>query len=101
MATTKITGNVTNITSGPSKMDLMLSLFDHKPVRRHVILRGKHESYSVLIDSISIEDGSGESWLFAGQARRTVGFFTPNPPYHKVSGHYRTDTRKGHMEFLD
>ncbi len=90
------------ITDGPSKFDLMLALFDGNcEHRREVVFNlraGKSTSTLavidsvVVIDSVTREDGSGESWNFEGRVVDFVG----NP---KIIGYFSTRTRKGWVRF--
>lgn len=94
------------ITAGPSKMDLMLALFDQPVIdgvaqKRSVrfavesVTDNKYRvtvgDVDIIIDSVSREDGSYESWNFEGR-------FVPRPGDHlhpRVKGHYSTRHRKG------
>lgn len=84
-----------DITAGPGKWDLMLSLLEGDSNHRHLVWftvgkqgtgEGKLSQY-MEIDSISREDGSGECWNFEG--RWCVD------PNHVVKGFYSTKTRTG------
>lgn len=88
------------ITSGPSKFDLMLALFDSGPDRvRSVVFESwvnrAKTSYSVHLNSVEREDGSGESWNFKGTCR------TPGAPHsHQVEGYFSTRIRTGTLKFV-
>ena len=81
---------------GPSKFDLMLSLFDgNKEPRRTVEfdLGGTRGLITVAITMIQQEDGSGESWNFEGwitNYRRNFG----------VKGYYSSKGRTGCITFV-
>jgi hypothetical protein len=81
------------IVDGPNKYELMLALFDRRfdkprPVTFKVLRRPGYQPIEVLahIVSVSIEDGSGESWIIELQ---TEDF----SKYHH--GYYSTKDRKG------
>jgi len=97
--------NLFTIKSGSSKFDLMLSLFDgNKTPRRTVTFRLEGGaaalsqldpfSIEVAINSVSQEDGSGESWMFRG-------FAMTLPRRFAVNGYFRTSTREGWLKFVD
>lgn len=85
-----------NITSGPNKFDLMLSLFEGKRIK--LIADGK--SLIVRIASVAIEDGSNESWLIAGYIAQPKAEkpAPPKRPVH-VSGYYSTKRRTGILTY--
>ena len=92
------------IIDGPSKMDLMLGLFDNSnkhprtveftiaPVIVNVLpdVLGEKEQVSVFVDSVQAEDGSGESWNICGRCADKRG---------KVKIYFSTQRRAGHLEF--
>ena len=92
------------IVNGPSKRDLELALFDgDSQHRRHVVFSfeehygesGKSIALTVrafILNGVSREDGSGESWLINGYF---AGAYPPIP----IKGYFSTKTRKGHLEF--
>ena len=98
------------ITAGPSKMDLMLALFDQPVIEgtiRHRTVRFTVESVTdkhrmkvgeveLIVDGVTREDGSGESWNIEGR-------FAPRPGDHlhpRVKGYYSTYLRKGVYECI-
>jgi len=86
-----------SIQNGPSKFDLMLSLFDGtstnpRLVEFHVV---REHSVSILVFSVLLvgvqrEDGSGESWLFTG-----------HHDGKRVKGYFSTKTRRGRVEIQE
>jgi len=84
------------ITKGPSKFDLSVALF-HRPTngeQYHTVtftLEGGREVTGVL-NSVSIEDGSRESWLIGGWFRSTKGSTN-------YTGYFDTRHRKGYLKF--
>ncbi len=86
-----------DIVSGPSKMELMLALFDSSNQRERPVefttqdRGGESYAYDVRITQVGKEDGSGESWLFEGytQSGRPVG------------GYFSTTRRRGHMHIFE
>jgi hypothetical protein len=82
---------VYNIKNGPSKFDLMLALFDHKNRTVHFVLSSPGglwpdgHTLEIHITEVGLEDGSGESWCFKGQAANGT----------RYKGWFRTDSRKG------
>jgi hypothetical protein len=89
---------VTLLSDGPSKFDLMLALFDRKPSQNLRTVQFSLEESSiktitVVIHSVSIEDGSGECWLFTGLEK--------TQDYRRIKGYFRTDRREGHFEYVD
>jgi len=91
-----------NVTGGPGKFDLMLSLFDgNKDPRRTVKfqLEGARGPVTVAITMVQQEDGSGESWNFQGWVSSddpTDSMFAFN--LH-VNGYFETRGRKGYLTF--
>ena len=101
-----ITSIRSDITGGPSKFELMLSLFDRKPNVRTIEFKlGNNDLISafVVINGVSLEDGSGESFCFEGY----VQSMKPEVPrdtrssFRKVKGWYTTASRKGWIMLLD
>ena len=85
------------IIGGPCKWALSIALFspsrsEAKKVLLKVIPKGKtrKEEMIISINSITQEDGSGESWLFGG-------YLQPGGAGYYAKGYYRTDQRSGHM----
>jgi hypothetical protein len=79
------------IIDGPSKMDLMLALFDGHMGRRTVVfhVQSRTEPVEVIINEVGQEDGSCESWLFKGWTKKD---------HNAVKGWFRTDRRAGWLE---
>lgn len=83
------------IVSGPSKMDLMLAVFDGaRTKRRSVEFEVTTEGgitwpMTIIVDRAGRIDGSDENWTFKGV--RIDHAFDSRP----VSGHFSTKTRKG------
>lgn len=96
------------IVNAPSKFDLSVAFFDRPiPVkigsRRSVmfVIEGPNSLHSekpinVVVNSISWEDGSGESWCFEGYCTTNVG--QPVTWDAKVKGWFRTLDRKGWID---
>ena len=83
------------IIGGPSKFDLMVSLFEGNPENRTVVafkLGGLRQDINVAITGIRQEDGSGESWIFEG--------WVVGEPSAQVKGHYGSRLRGGIFNFL-
>lgn len=76
------------ITDGPSKFDLMLSIFDGK----QVTFRSGSQQFAVYLMSVEKEDGSHDMWNITGNI---CGEFN-----NKVRGHYSTKRRAGHLHFI-
>ena len=86
-----------DIHQGPPKFDLMLALFDRNPNTRNVDFRiggDRNVTTLVIITGVELEDGSGESWIFKGYVQNTS-------MSKQCRGWYRTDSRRGWIEFLD
>ena len=92
------------ITNGPSKFDLMTSLFDGKIVEitcdftvrtsGNINTAAKFKIYpkfNVVFIKIGIEDGSHDSWI--GE----VDFRTPNYENERRQFYYETRRRTGHI----
>ena len=83
------------ITDGPSKFDLMASLFDNKYVKITCDFLNQTSNvkicpkFNVVFMSIGIEDGSRDSWI------GDVCFLTCGGERRKF--YYNTKTRKGHI----
>lgn len=82
-----------SITNGPSKFDLMQSLFVRKPTRPYItfVLEDNRTTMHCFVNSVESEDNSGSSWNIAG-------FFRNN---EKFKAYYRTDKRTGTYTVLD
>ena len=86
-----------SVVGGPSKFDLMLSLFDGNQTPRRTVdfqLEGKKYPISVAILGVQQEDGSGESWNIEGllwDKHHSEGY--------KVKGYYVTKGRAGSLVF--
>ncbi len=86
------------ILNGPSKWDLMLSLFDSREVNLRVVSftvesGDKKFQLDVTVSEVVREDGSGESWLLQGYTVPTAGF------RREFKAWYRTDRRVGWIEW--
>ncbi len=87
------------ITEGPSKFDLMCSLFDGKVVKITCDLTGPRASFKVvpkfevIFTKVGIEDGSHDSWL--GEVQ-----FLSSPNYDNERRRFYYDTRRrtGHIK---
>ncbi len=82
------------INGGPSKFDLMISLFGEG--RMSVLFSGVSNesgkfSEDVYITSLEKESGDGESWNFRGYASGN----------RKVEGFFSTLHRTGHIKFVE
>lgn len=82
-----------DILGGPNKYELMLALFDRsldrsRPVQFRVLRRKGMQPVDVQVHiiSVSIEDGSGESWLVECQSTKTTQYY---------NGYYSTKSRTG------
>jgi hypothetical protein len=90
--------STSTILDGPSKFDLMLSLFDGNSTKpryaRFFILepgaRESSNSIPVLISGIIREDGSGEKWIFTGYIQGK-----------SVTGYFCTQDRRGWIRYVD
>ncbi len=82
------------IVDGPSKWDLMVSLFHGDLGRRHHVRFHTLQSTfcDVVIDELQREDGSGERWNFKGRVLDSE--LLPKAP---VSGFFSTRSRQGHF----
>lgn len=95
------------IIGGPSKFELMLALFDRKPINTRDVefkLRGPGRiSALVVIDSLKSESASGDYWTYSGSVRRMLPHQKDGvpPPPLEVVGTYSTDTRTGSIRTID
>ena len=83
-----------DIVDGPSKFDIMISLFDSNRRHRRTVpfsLRSLRLKLDVAITSVQQEDDSGESWNIEGWV--TDGL-TAN-----VKGYYNSRRREGNFRF--
>ena len=99
------------IHNGPSKLDLMLSLFDSSlshprsvtfqmtrdpyVERGHTIINGFPVEMEVHITEVGKEDGSGESWAFSGYAS------FKGQASKSVKGYFHTQHRSGNLKVLE
>jgi hypothetical protein len=87
------------IEQGPSKMDLMLALFDGEKMGTRTVTFGISmagrtlSQVTMIILGVSHEDGSGDSWLIRG---RPTNVNNGKPVKCEiVQFYYHTKTRKG------
>ncbi len=96
MAKEKLPLDSFSITDGPSKFDLMASLFDGKRVKITCDILPKSEDsikfapkIEVIFQKIGMEDGSHESWI------GLVMFTDENYESERRSFYYSSKDRKG------
>ena len=93
----KLTEDQFQITDGPSKFDLMASLFDAKVVEITCDINSPGARFricpklKVVFIGVMMEDGSRESWI--GE----VNFCDPNYEHERRKFYYDTRRRKGHI----
>jgi len=87
------------IEQGPSKMDLMLALFDGETMGTRTVTFGINMAgrtlaqVTMIILGVEHEDGSGDSWIVQG---RPVNINNGRPvKCEAVRFYYHTKTRKG------
>lgn len=97
-----------NIVKAPSKFDFSIAFFDRPNPgkldgRRSInfTIEGPsctngQRQIEVVINGVSWEDGSGESWCFNGYCKTDVG--QPQNWTAKVKGWFRTSDRKGWID---
>jgi len=91
------------IGAGPSKFELMTALFDRKgnAGKPHYVVFKSPDGESEIttrINSVGIEDGSGESWLITGQViKMKCGTFESRQGF-AFHGWYSTKGRGGRIE---
>jgi len=98
-----------SIINAPSKFDLCFAFFDrpdpeqYPDSRRPVTFTIEGPSclftwrkIEVVINNITWEDGSGESWNFEGYCKTNVG--QPKNRTAKVKGWFQTSDRKGWID---
>jgi len=85
--------NEFGIIGGPKKFDLMFSLFDGNNITRRTVdfEITKVTRIRVAIIALQRANSSGESWNFEGVHWKDPGY--------KVTGHFNTDERRGHLCF--
>lgn len=94
------------IVAAPSKFDLMTALFHGKNGEDHPRVKFTVQEYvsgtkpagapmvvEAIINGVSREDGSGESWCIEGYVS------VKTEDHGRFKGWYRTTDRKGWMEF--
>ncbi len=93
-----------DIINGPSKESLKVALFERQPRPSLVVFSALAPApiYEVIIGSITADDEKpGERWLIVGKA---YGYTDDKNRYplgeHNVRIDYRSDTRKGRMQFI-
>lgn len=86
------------ISNGPGKFELMVSLLHGELDNRSSVQFHSEKSFKspmrVRINSLEREDGSGDCWNLTGFA---LGYAAHEG---KVQGFFRTDSRKGWIEFV-
>lgn len=98
------TTEIHNVVNGPSKFDLMLGLFDSKAVNARAVAFQLQDGrcIEVVVNAVSQEDGSGESWNIEGRARRLSTDVGPVPPVpRRLKGYYSTQGRKGWLRWTE
>jgi hypothetical protein len=86
-----------HIVNGPSKFDLMVSLFEGNPKHRRTVsfaLEGIREEMQVGITAVEQESGGGESWNWQGNLHNDKG------ARYRVKGYFGTKGRTGHFNFV-
>ncbi|MFA7252791.1 MAG: hypothetical protein WC027_02955 [Candidatus Paceibacterota bacterium] len=89
------------IVKAPSKWELSVAFFDGNSSNRRTVnftitgdgFPAAGREASVVINQLSWEDGSGESWCFEGYTKQAV----PGFKSHLVKGWFRTSNRLGWM----
>jgi hypothetical protein len=84
-----------NVVGGPSKFDLMVSLFEGNPKDRRTVafkLEGLRQEIKVAITGVQQEDGSGESWNIEG--------WVMGEPSAHVKVYYCSRGRSGFFRFV-
>lgn len=84
-----------NVVGGPSKFDLMVSLFEGNPQHRRTVafkLEGLRQEVHVAITGVQQEDGSGESWNIEGWVK--------GEPSAHVKAYYTSRGRSGYFRFI-
>lgn len=84
------------IIDGPSKFDLMVSLFDGTTESQKVLVfrLDNQRILNIRITSLQREDGSGENWIFQGF---TNHYPRPYAEEQHVNGFFSTQNRKGRL----
>lgn len=94
------------IIDGPSKFDLMLALFDRKSVNTRQVTfatengRDLGQTLNAVINSVGVEDGSGESWILEGYFMSRLRGTMPPPPRH-FKMYFHTGRRQGIITAID
>lgn len=83
------------LVDGPSKFDLMLSLFTGKEVTFRL---DSVNQFTVTINSLEIEDGSRENWLLKGYVRERLSWQSKESSI-RFSGFFGCHRRRGWIEF--
>jgi len=94
---------VYDVTDGPSKESLKVALFERKPRPSLVVFSALAPApiYEVIIGSVTADDEMpGERWLIVGKAYGYTDKTRILLGEHNVRIDYRSDTRKGRLEFL-
>ncbi len=101
---------IITINNGPSKFDLMASLFTRKPQKPTVSFKPEHGTieYTATITGVSEEDGSGESWNVSGYLHdvfvvggKEHGGAARKVNRHPFKGYFSTADRKGWLTLAD
>lgn len=83
-----------DVTTGPSKFDLMNSLFVWQPNHLTVHFQDARGTYyEVMISAVEAEDGSGDRWMFKG--REVIGGKVAQKP---LTGFFDTKNRHGYLK---
>ncbi len=94
------------LVKGPSKFDLMMALFDQKGNggKPHYVTFEADDGQKITakIQSVGIEDGSGESWIIEGvvmSTQRPTGR-RPMKVSHQFdfTGYFQTERRRGWLK---
>ena len=86
------------IVNGPSKMDLMLGLFDNTFDKPRLVSFTVHDGQDpdstvkidVCLNSVGRESGDGEQWLISGYVANSHG--------ETFEGYYTTRQRRGNID---
>lgn len=90
------------IVDGPAKYELFAGLGDYnrgRYVKLTVVYKGRRQEIEVRVDSIGIEDGSGESWMVTFSFHALPLF--ADTRHTRLTGYYSTKKRGGIAALAD
>ncbi len=79
------------VIEAPTKLDLAKALLDRKPlvIKIYEVRKGKETTAHMILNSITAEDGSAESWLLEGHLNHSTIKFEAWLRTDRIAGFFK------------